>query len=483
MRSVALAELVHAEALGHLRRQDGQEDLCFGLWFPSQGTRRTTMLLERLLLPRSGDRRVHGNASFMPAYFERALSTALNAGAGLAFLHSHPAHGWQGLSGPDFRAEAGMAAGAQSATGLPLLGMTLGALDGTWSARTWTRSRPRTYEPIDCATVRVVGGPLRMSFHPDLEPEPRVSRRQVRTQSAWGPATQATLARVRVGVVGLGSVGMLVAEALARMGVRRLTLIDFDQVEDHNLDRLLHATRSHAGRRAAKVRVAERALRSSATGTPFEVDALELSVCEEDGFRAAIDCDVLFSCVDRPWPRSVLNFIAFAHLIPVVDGGIHAFRTPSGKMRGAEWKAHVAAPTRACLECLKQFDAGLVAADREGRLDDPKYIETLPEDHPVRARENVFAFAMATGSLEVLQLVLMLVVPGGIADVGAQCYHLTTGAIDLDTNGCSGNCAYPPLVARGEMAGHPGTGEHDAARLARESRVQSPKRRARTSPP
>jgi hypothetical protein len=30
-----------------------------------------------LVLPRDGERRVHGNASFMPAYFERAVSEAM----------------------------------------------------------------------------------------------------------------------------------------------------------------------------------------------------------------------------------------------------------------------------------------------------------------------------------------------------------------------------------------------------------------------
>ena len=82
--------------------------------------------------------------SFLPQYFERAVGLAMDANAGLALLHSHPAAGWQGMSRDDIVAEERNAPAVMGATGLPFLGLTLGT-DGSWSARLWQKTAPRTY--------------------------------------------------------------------------------------------------------------------------------------------------------------------------------------------------------------------------------------------------------------------------------------------------------------------------------------------------
>lgn len=470
--AVAIATPTEDEAVQHLLRDDGQEDVCFAIWHPSTGAASTTAILHSLVLPREGERNVHGNADFTSEYFLRASGEAAANGAGLALMHSHPGgHDWQSLSSDDFTAEGDHAAQAASITGLPLLGMTL-AGNEQWSARFWRRTAPRMHEPKACLLVRAVGERLRLSFNPALSPAPQASAKQLRTVSAWGAERQADIARLRVGVIGAGSVGSLVAEALVRTGVRRLTIIDFDTLQEHNLDRQLHASPGQLG--LAKAAVLAEALRTSTTSEGTILDTYEDSVCEPSGFQRAIDCDVLFSCVDRPWPRAVLNLIAYAHFVPVIDGGV-LVDARQGRFRGAHWRAHSIAPGRQCLECLGQYDPGLVQAERDGLLDNPAYIEGLPADHQLRRNENVFGFSMACAGLELAQFICMVTAPSGIADPGAQHYNLTTGTLLRDERTCSEGCPYSSvLFGLADDVPVRVTGRHHTAEQARFSRSERP---------
>jgi molybdopterin-synthase adenylyltransferase len=478
LRSAAVSTQTGEVLDGRLLRADGQEDLCFALWHPSQGRDRETAVVSDPILPRPGERHLHGNASFETDYFLRAVEVARDAGAGLALLHSHPGgRGWQGMSVPDTQTESRFAPRAFAGTGRPLVGLTMAGC-GALSARFWERTGRRSYERVDCENVRRCGGPLRVTWNDGLAPPPPVAETQIRTVTAWGPDVQADLARLRIGVVGVGSVGAIIAETLARTGVQRLRLMDFDSVEMLNLDRLLHATPLDVRLARSKVEVARRGILRGATGLDATVEALDVSVVEETGFRAALDCDVLFSCVDRPWPRAALNYIALAHLIPVVDVGIGIRRMPNGRMRSARWRAHVVAPGRRCLECIGQFDSGQVPLERDESLDDPRYIEQLPHDHPLRARQNVFAFSQAAAALAEEQFLRMLVAPGGLADVGGQLHEFKPGTTTLEPGGCEPSCAYAGIVASGESSfrAFAPTGEHHAAMAAREARRRERRR-------
>ena len=186
IRSAAMTAAGNQAAREHLLRRDRQEDLCFALWRPSRGRHRTTALIGRLILPHDNDRNVHGNASFEPVFFLRALAEATAEQAGLALMHSHPCGTmWQGMSFDDISTERSISAATFGATRLPFVGLTL-AGDGSWSARFWERNAPRTYIRRDCTTVRIVGDRLTVTYLDELAPPPKSNEAQVRTVSAWG---------------------------------------------------------------------------------------------------------------------------------------------------------------------------------------------------------------------------------------------------------------------------------------------------------
>jgi molybdopterin/thiamine biosynthesis adenylyltransferase len=469
--SVALSEVVDAELRRHLLRSDLQEDLCFALWTPSDGASRRTALIHTVIPPLPGDRDVHGNASFEMQFVERVASLAASEGCGMAFMHSHLGPGWQGMSHDDVVAERDKLAGAAAGmTDLPLVGMTVGT-DGAWSARFWHRTGFKRYERSWCEAVRVVGEALSVTFCDAIAPRPKFRETFKRTVTVWGAENHISLARLRIGIVGLGSVGSIVAETLARMGLQRFVLIDFDDVRPHNLDRLLFATEDDIGR--LKVDVAEERMRAVATAASIDVRAVPSSLAEIDGYRAALDCDVLFSCVDRPRARHILNHFAYAHLIPVIDGGIEV-RFKHGRFSGVDWQLQTVGPGRPCLECLGAYNPDDVSVEEAGLLDDPSYLKGLPEDHRYKRNENVFPFSANLASLEVLQFVALATGIARMPNVGVQRYRYIPGTVESDPErACDATCETIKLIAQGDRY-FTLSGEDISAETIRAGRVSVP---------
>lgn len=444
--SVAFTAELDAALARHFNRGEGQEDLTFAYWRPSRGRTRYSAVVFHPSIPSDAERILQGNVAFTADYLSRVLDECPEH-CGIALIHSHLGPGWQGMSRDDVVAErerlAGVVAGR---THLPLLGMTWGT-DGTWSARFWLRAGRNDYRRRWASTVRAVGTRLRMSFHPQLCPEPRPQESQVATRSVWGDAVQADLARTRVGVTGLGSVGSIVAEALSRTGFGRIALIDHDKIEERNLDRTLGAYRSHLG--LSKVETSRRLLELSHTADDFQAVAVPASLLSPDGLATALDCDVLISCVDRPWPRHILNKIAYLHLIPVIDGGIIARVTDKGKLAHVDWTIQTVGPGRACLYCLGALLRSDAVLDRDGMLDDPDYIKNLsPADRERYQRRNVFAFSLSVAAHEILHLVGLLSGNKRVGGLGRQRYRAYPGVMEVDPDlRCDADCDIAPLTA------------------------------------
>lgn len=152
-----------------------------------------------------------------------------------------------------------------------------------------------------------------MNLPAEHEDEYRLHRRFDRLGRLVGDEAMRALFDAHVVVFGLGGVGSWAAESLARSGVGRLTLVDFDKVCVTNSNRQLPALRSTVGRPKAEVlaeRLREVNPQARIEGVPrfySEATSEELLAGEPDFVLDAIDnftakCHLLSTCLDRGLP-------------------------------------------------------------------------------------------------------------------------------------------------------------------------------------
>ena len=398
---VVIREVLHSQLVEHLLNHNKntifQEEVCLALWYPGDGSNFYTGILQRVFLPTSNrDRNLHGNVTVHGAFLNRVLDSAIKNKAGVAVLHSHPTCGWQSLSEDDDDTERNIILPFIRESGLPLLGLTL-AKDATWSARFWFESRIGKVKLVQCTDVRRVGA---RSFCADSPPfaHSEYSRHDSlrRTIDSWGIQSQAKLARTHICVVGVGSVGSMVLESLARTGFEKITIIDDDVVATHNLDRLAYADRFSVG--SIKVYLAKKYFRRIATASRTVIRALPLSIRCERAYRHAADADLIFSCVDNAEARDVLNHLAYSNCIPLIDGGVLVDST-TDDLFSAYWRVYLVGPDMQCLRCRKQYSSSQAADERAGLRHRGRYID-FDEPNGPEPGQNTFAFCNLVAAQE-----------------------------------------------------------------------------------
>jgi molybdopterin/thiamine biosynthesis adenylyltransferase len=254
----------------------------------------------------------------------------------------------------------------------------------------------------------------------------------------------------------------------AATGIEHVAVMDFDSLEIINLDRLPGATALDVALHRGKAEHGLRQLHRAATAAAPDLHGYEDSVCEEQGQSVALDYDVIFSCVDRPWPRAVLNQLAYSDLIPVIDGGIaiDAFDDGDG-MRNATWRSHVLRPGRPCLECNRQLKPAEVTLDRQGLLDDHDYIRSSGRKEP--ARQNVATLSISAAASQLAQFISLAVAPGGIGEPGPLQYVLSTHELERPPALNGAGCHFEQFTGRGNTRAIL-TGTHERAERARAAR-------------
>ena len=238
------------------------------------------------------------------------------------------------------------------------------------------------------------------------------------------------------------------AEAVARVGVEQVVLIDHDRVEEHNLDRLLNATVKDIGK--PKVDVAAKAIRRHGTAKRVQITALPMSIQDEVAYLAALDCDILFGCVDRPVPLEILNYAAHSHLIPVFSGAVEVqTNLQNDGLFSAHWRAHTVTPYHQCLRCNGQYNSSSVVKELDGSLDDLGYISNLRANERPR-NENVFPFGLSVAAMIVNSMIRYLVAPDWWSLVRQQEHQLINGKTRVINEECRSTCEFRQRRAAGD---------------------------------
>lgn len=131
----------------------------------------------------------------------------------------------------------------------------------------------------------------------------------------WDVAAQLKLVNSRMVIIGMGGLGCPVAQTLARAGVGRLRLVDFDEIEDSNLQRQNLFTPSDIGKN--KAIAAKDALAAHNDFVVYEAVPEKVTV---DNISLLIaGASLVMDCTDNFQVRDTINSACVQHKTPFVS--------------------------------------------------------------------------------------------------------------------------------------------------------------------
>jgi len=435
----------------------------------STGANRSTLLVKKVIEPSDDDLELKEmgfghELEFQPQYKRRAREAAADTHgpAGLLYVHSHPEPAGPRFSDGDLehdRAQLYDDLQHLEDESIPLAAAVRDDGEGRWQAYRYSYEQARTpsqresdafgpesVERTPITSIRIVG--------PGLEKRPTVDGRgrsgpvsgrgeieaalQDSSIRLWGKEGQQRFAGLRVGVVGCGGGGSILAEVLPRLGIGELVLVDFDRLKPANANRHLGATDEDVEAGRLKVEVSKRVAERAATCPHFEVRAVDGSVFENgedwseyDALEDVLDCDILVNAADPATVRCTMDQLAYAHMIPVVDGGT-LLDSDGGKLTDkAKSRTAVAGPGHPCLKCADQWTDSQYQRAREGKGMREGYGDDGDVDDEDDARDpSAMPFNLLTEGIVALRLIHL--VQGTSPEVGVKAASVRLRSLTMD---------------------------------------------------
>jgi molybdopterin/thiamine biosynthesis adenylyltransferase len=350
-----------------------------------------TLHVREVHLAKEGSDYVEGKIGYRalnPKFIHRFITRARDERLAYLAVHNHGSDREVDFSRIDLEShERGYPALLQIARGMPVGALVVG--HRSIQADVWVPDGAR----LELDRAVIVGNTIQQ-----LTPSPDHNRplaaevydRQIRM---FGKAGQEQLAKCRVGVIGLGGIGSLVVEYLARLGIGRFLLIDNDRVEESNLSRIVGASILDALDETTKVTVASRLILSA--NDRAEVEVLTDDVAKESVAKTLTTRDYLFLAADSMRARLVFNAIVHQYLIPGVQLGSKIRSNSAGQLIDVMSANRPVRPGHGCLWCNQLIDPNLLAKEAKTDAERKNQAYGVEEPNPSVISLNAISAAHA----------------------------------------------------------------------------------------
>ena len=254
-----------------------------------------------------------GYRALAPTFIHQQIVNCRDKRLAYLAVHNHNTDNFVSFSDIDLEShERGYPALVDIGKGVPIGALVFGRR--AVAADIWLPDGKR----CTLGSYRVIGQTIkRLYSNPTLAfKAQKIYDRQVRM---FGSAGQKLLGVSRVAVVGLGGVGSLVAEYLARLGVGHLVLIDPDRIESTNISRVVGATVLDVKTGKLKTQIAVR--HSQEVMNDLVLEAISEDVAKNSTANILRDCDFIFLAADSMRARLLVNALTHQYLIPAVQLG------------------------------------------------------------------------------------------------------------------------------------------------------------------
>lgn len=251
------------------------------------------------------------NMRKLPELFFRCESEDLVLG----FVHNH-LNGFMGFSTRDDNNELNILKGLSGANGESSL-ISLVFSENKWIAR--ERNSNDADKILSIKHICVLGEKIELhNVQYDVD-EPDSTKRQ---EAAFGRPFNAKLNSLRIAVVGSGGTGSPLSILLARAGVGELILIDNDDLDNSNMNRVF----GYTGKDIGKQKSTSLAKRIKKLGLGTHVLAVEGYLHKSpEAIDALSSADVIFGCTDDVVGRDIMNQALYYYCQVYIDTGLTGF--------------------------------------------------------------------------------------------------------------------------------------------------------------